>query len=591
MHYFAIFAKKVHLKIKGDTAVLAVLFLFSGLFLARCARPGTPAGGPKDEEPPVIVSAIPPNRTVFFDFTKATLSFDEFIQLKNPSKEIFISPPMKTRPEFKVQGKKLIIEFKEGLRENSTYTINFGNALIDYTESNPLENFEYVFSTGAYIDSLSIPGKVLNALDHKPEPEILVMVYQDDNDTIPLDSLPFRVQPKSASKTTKEGVFRINNLAVGKYKLFALEDLNNNYIFDLPNERIAFLDSLVTIYPPDVAVMSLDSADTAMIAPPSFQVLTEDSYTLFLFQEADTVQKLLGKKLFGRNLLQYIFRLPADSIRITPVDFQPDSAEWYLTEFGKMKDTVSFWLKPGLPDTMRICLNEGDRLTDTTRFIVSGHAAVKTVKRREEAKDALVVLSNVFAGSLDFNKNLQLFFPVPVKDFEPSLITLYTATDTIIPVFEFSDSLQKKGEIRYKFLPGEIYQVLIEDSAFCDLGGLCNDSTNIRFKVRSAEDYGLLLLNLILPDTASGQYIIQLMNDKEIVVREEIATKPGVVRFEYLMAGNYKLKVIFDTNANSRWDTGNYGANSLPERVEYYTPAVIIRANWDLQEDWPLTGK
>ena len=554
----------------------------------RCARPGSPAGGPKDEAPPEVVQEIPPNRSVFFNANKATISFNEFIQLKDPSKEIFISPPMRTKPLFKVQGKKVVIEFQEELKENTTYTVNFGNAVVDFTEGNPLVNFEYVFSTGDHLDSLSIPGQILNAFNHKPEEAIVVMVYQDDNDTIPLDSLPFRIPPKSASKTTEDGIFRINNLSAGEYKLFALEDLNNNYIFDIPNERIAFLDSLITISPVEVIGVSADSTDTTEVAVPGLRLLTENTYTLYLFEEVDSVQRLLSKKLYGKSLLQYIFRQPADPVTITPVGFQPDRPDWYILEYNQLKDTVNFWLRPGLPDTIRVCVAAGDSLVDTTRYILSRQAPERLVKRREEVTEGMRIFPNVLAGALDLNKNLTLQFAIPVQDFNPGKLTLFTPADTISPPFTFSDSIRRKGEVGYKFLPDEYYQLVIEDSAFSDLSGSYNDSTSVKFKVRTMEAYGILIMNITLPDTSS-QYILQLMTDKEeIIIQQKTITRPGLVRFEYLMPGNLKLKAVFDANSNGRWDTGKYSINSLPERVEYYSPALSIRANWDLQEEWKL---
>ncbi|MCU0370899.1 MAG: Ig-like domain-containing protein, partial [Bacteroidales bacterium] len=384
------------MKIKGSHIVIAVLLLFSGYGLLNCARQGSPAGGPKDEVPPEAVSEMPPNRSVYFNSKDVVITFNEFIQLKDPAKEIFISPPMRTKPEFKGIGKKVVIEFSEELKENSTYTFNFGNAIVDYTEANPLVNYEYVFSTGGHLDSLYVPGKVLNAFNLQPEPDIIVMVYLDDNDTIPLDSLPYKVQPKSASKTTKDGNFRINNLPEGEYKLFALQDFNNNYLFDLPNERIAFLDSLVTLSSGEEIVVKADTADTVndtipYLPPvdetdtvnrtaPSMQLVSEDTYTLYLFEEVDSTQKLLGKKLIGRSLLQYIFRRPADSVRIKPVEFQPERPDWYILEFSKMKDTVNFWLREGLPDTIRVCVSASDSLADTSRYILSRTAPEKPGK-------------------------------------------------------------------------------------------------------------------------------------------------------------------------------------------------------------------
>jgi uncharacterized protein (DUF2141 family) len=590
------------LRSRGGLSVLSAFIIFSGLSLVHCARIGSPTGGPKDEDPPEVIGEMPANHTVFFNSKNAAITFSEFVQLKDASKEIFISPPMRMKPEYKVQGKKIVIEFQEELKENATYTINFGNSIVDFTESNPLVNYEYVFSTGSHIDSLSIPGKILNAYTHDPEKEIIAMVYQDDNDTILLDSLPMRVPPKSASKTTKDGSFRINNLAAGEYKLFALEDLNNNYIFDLPNERIAFLDSLITINPPETDSVVPFPADTALTdtvltdtvltdtvpAPaPSVSLSLETPYTLYLFQEEDTTQKLLSKKLIGSSLLQYIFQRPADSVRIAPVGFDPGRPDWYLQETSKRKDTINFWLRYGLPDTLRVCIREGDSLADTSRFILSKGAAEKTGKRKEGPVRTMGMTTNLFGGYLDLNKDLRINFAIPVEDFDPLKINLYTPTDTLIPGFTFSDSLRKSGTIMHKWIPDEFCQLKIEDSAFCDIGGNYSDSLAVRFKLRTAESYGVLIMNIALPEMP-GRKIIQLMTDKNVVVAEKTLTGPGLVRFDYLMPGNYKLNAIFDRNSNGKWDTGNYGKNSLPERVEYYPSLLNIRANWDLQEDWQL---
>ncbi len=592
--------KTEHLKIFGaNTSVLAVVILLTGYYLLSCARQGSPEGGPKDETPPEAVSEMPPNRSVYFNSKNAVITFNEFIQLKDPAKEIFISPPMRLKPEFKALGKKVIIEFKEELKENSTYTFNFGSSIVDYTESNPIVNYEYVFSTGGHIDSLSIPGKVLNSFNLQPEPDIIAMVYLDDNDTIPIDSLPLKVQPKSASKTTKDGNFRINNLSAGKYKLFALQDFNNNYLFDLPNERIAFLDSLVTISAAEQIIIPVDSldtldtldtletVDTVAVAAPAIQMVKEDSYTLYLFEEIDSTQKLISKKLIGHSLLQYIFRLPADSVKIQPIGFEPARPDWYVKEFSNMKDTVNFWLKEGLPDTIRVCVSPGDSLVDTSRYVLSKSGPERLGKKKEEATSVLRIIANTTAGSLDLNKKLTLLFAIPVKDYDTSKLTLFTPTDTLVPAFSFTDTLQRQGEIIYDWNPDESYHLMIEDSAFSDLGGTYNDSTSINFKVRRMEDYGILILNVTLPDT-SGSYIIQLMSDKEIILRQYSVTSSGLVRFDYLMPGNYKLKAVFDANSNGKWDTGNYRKNSLPEQVEYYIPALNIRANWDLQEEWQL---
>lgn len=592
---------KPKMPIKKLNIFIISVIIFTGLVFMQCARQGSPSGGPKDETPPEVVEEFPPNKTVGFSETKATISFNEFVSLKDPAKEIFISPPMRLKPLYKTQGKKVIVEFQEALKDSTTYTINFGNAIVDYTEGNPLVNFEYVFSTGDHIDSLSVAGKILNAFDHKPESGIIVMVYQDNNDTIPLDSLPLKVQPKNASKSTKEGDFRINNLAAGQYMLFALEDLNNNFIFDLPNERIAFLDSLISIEPIEIEEIipadTIDLTDTTDVNdtivaidvdPMVMKVKEEKAYRLFLFAETDSTQRLMGKKLIGKNLLQYIFQRPADSVRISAVGFDTGIPDWYILEFNKNRDTVNIWLKPGLPDTIRICFQAGDSIADTSKYILSKQSQDSKGKKKEIlAGGGLRILSNTVAGAFDLNKKLTLSFPLPIEDVDREKIHLYTSTDTMIANLAFTDTVCRNAIIDYTWKQGEYYHLLIEDSVFCDLSGAYNDSTAFKFIVRKIEDYGLLLLNIGIPGM-KGQYLVQLLTDKDVLVRQHAISAPGILRFEYLWPGTYKLKVIYDTNANGIWDTGKYTMNSLPERVEYYESTVVIRANWDLQEDWQL---
>lgn len=564
---------------------LAILFLsiLPGIMLIHCARPGSPTGGPEDKTPPSVKSSIPPNHSLEFNAKKITIAFNEFIALKDPAKEIFISPPVKTRPEFKVAGKDVIVVFQEELKPNSTYTINFGNAIVDFSEGNILVNYEYAFSTGDHLDSLSIKGKVINAFNEQPEADIVAMAYTDYNDTIPLDSLPLKVPPASASKTIKDGSFSINNLAPGSYKLVALQDFNNNYIFDLPNERFAFIDSLITVKPPE----KKDSTAFDTIISPAIQIVEEATYTLRLFEEQNFIQKLLGKKMVGSHMLQYIFRNPVDSFNISLLNFQPNPPEWYITEFHKTKDTLDFWLKPGLPDTIRVRFSTGDSLVDTTKFSPRKPLTERGGKRKEAAKEKLKFTSSAAAGSLDLNRQFNLYFPSPVISYDSCRLLLYAPTDTVVPIFYFTDSLQRKAVVNYKWREKEVYKFLAADSAFVDLNGEYNDSLFISFKVKSLEDYGVLMLDVKFPEMP-GQYIIQLLDEKDNVIRENILTKSGSSRFDFLVPGNYKLKSIYDANSNGKWDTGNYKKNLLPELVEYYPLPLSVRANWDLQEEWLL---
>jgi uncharacterized protein (DUF2141 family) len=567
---------------------LLLAFLSIAWIIISCAHQGSLSGGPKDTEPPQSVEADPPDRTTRFQAKRIIITFNEFIQLKDPGKEIFMSPPMKAKPEFKAHGKDLIIEFKEDLKENTTYTINFGNSVADFTETNPYPNFEYVFSTGDVIDSLWVSGKVLNAFNHKPEPDIIAMVYTDDNDSLPLDSLPIKVRPKSASRTDKDGKFRINNLPPGQYKLIALQDYNNNFYYDLPNERIAFLDSLVTLAPPVADTIAEIEGDT-MAATPAPKILSTDAaYTLYIFEQTISTQKLLGKKLVGTNRLQYSYRMPLDTFAVSLQDSNSITPDWFIPEYSKNRDTVDLWLKSGLPDTIYVVTYAGDSITDTSRFNLT--APARPARQKKDEVQHLKFKSNTLAGAFDINQELKLTFNSPLLSTDSTKILLKSSVDSLSPSLTYGDPVPRTVIIHHTWNQEESYRIIFDDSAFMDQKGLFNDSTMIGLNVRSVEDYGVLILSVTVPELP-GQFIIQLLDQNENILREQFISKSGLLRFEFLLPANYKLKAIHDVNGNKRWNPGNYRAGLLPETVQYYPGDISIRANWDLQEDWKLKAK
>lgn len=573
------------MKHKRISGVLTAAGILMSAICIQCAHPVSPAGGPKDETPPKPLMQVPPDRTTGFNANKITLVFDEYISLKDPAKEIFVSPPMKKKPVIKTKGKSVTVEFEEALQPDATYTISFGNAIVDFNESNALTNYEYVFSTGEHIDSLAVAGKVVNAFNHQPETEILVMLYRDNNDTLPIDSLPMHTPPVSASKSIKDGSFRINNLAPGEYLLFALQDLNNNFMFDLPNEKIAYLDSLIIVSPDEpIPPDSIETDTSGQITPP-VMFGREYEYTLYLFEEVDSTQKLLGKRLTGNGLLTYFFRMPADSLSFTLLGIEPEPDDWYLPEYSANMDTINLWLKPGLPDTIRVRMAAGDSTADTSRFILSKAEPAKPAKQKEGKTGMLKITSNASGGAFDLNKPLMLTFSFPVETFDPEKIILTSETDTLSPPILFTDSIGRHCTVEYAWLEGQSYKITLDDSAFIDLYGHHNDSVTYFIKVRNLSDYGVLMMNVEIPQDGF-QYIIQLLTEKEVVVRETIIEQSERLQFDYLLPGKYKLKAIRDQNLNGKWDTGNYRRRIPPEKVGYYAPGIVIRANWDLMEEW-----
>lgn len=565
-----------------------IIFLLSAIILiltVKCANKVSPSGGPKDITPPVLIAADPPNYSVNFSEDRIVLMFNEFINLKDPAKQIFISPPFKIKPEFIVRGKSLLIELKEPLIESMTYTIYFGSAITDIAEGNARAGFEYVFSTGSVVDSLSISGTVLNAFSLKPEPDVLAMVYTDNNDTLPLDLLPLNVPPLNLIRTASDGSFRINNLKNNKYKLIALKDLNNDYFYDQPDEWIGFTDSLVIpeYIPYSEEEDSLES-DTISVSLAASEKAR--NHIVYIFDEADTTQRLLSRSITESKRLQYAFRQPITNFSLQPLNFT-DSINWKLPEFNKTRDTLGVWLRVVWGDTLKIRLVADSGLTDTSNFIIRNEPLFSPAKKKKQKDESLTIRSNSISGTFDLNKEFNLTFSAPVEKYNLDGITLSTKEDTIAPVITMKDSIGRIAKVDEKWKEGTSYRLIIPDSAFIDIFGKTNDSTLISFKTRQLSDYGILIMNYHLPGEGE-QYIVELLSENENIAKTNILSVSGVVNYSFLYPGKYRIKVIYDRNRNDRWDPGNYSKQLLPEQVSYYPLEFNIRANWELQEEWVI---
>ena len=328
-----------------------IFFLLTALALS-CAQVGSPTGGPRDQDPPVVLESIPVNYTTFFEAKKILITFDEYIVLDNVNQELIVSPPMEEQPEVKLRKRTLIIEFEEELKENTTYTFNFGNAIKDLHEGNKLQNFEYVFSTGAVLDSMSVKGTLQNAETlEKPEDPISIMLYTDLRDSVPLTEIPLYV-----GRSNDSGVFSVNNLRPGEYKVFALKDGNNNLLFDLPSEEIAFLDSSLTVSTDFVKqLLGVDTlnqvtepVDSTLMVPDSLRPrgpnLTSLYVDLMLFTEPSEIQYITDYSREDPRKLQTIFALPlTDSFSY---DFLPAPGEEirYLEDMSINRDSLILWV-------------------------------------------------------------------------------------------------------------------------------------------------------------------------------------------------------------------------------------------------------
>jgi hypothetical protein len=584
--------------------IRSIILFFYGIFVlllvSRCANPVAPEGGKKDVTPPVVVSCNPPANTINFYEKNIRITFDEFLQLKDQSTQVNISPPLLPHTDIKLRGKSILVTLADTLKPNTTYSINFGDAITDLTENNILHGYAYIFSTGTYIDSLSLSGKIVNAFDLSPQKEVYAMLYINENDTLPLDSLPLHVPPYYMTKTRENGEFSFRNLRNVPYLLFGLKDMNGNFIANLPTEKIAFYDSLVKgiyIKPEAPDTLKKDSLKNEKVVAhdtvpkkdsASQKRFSGPSYTLNLFQESDSVQKILKADLVNEDQVTIVFRFPVVKPEFIPLNFSP-SQDWMIPEFNKTSDSVFLWLNKTGKDSLYLRILDRNQTIDTARIdLRKKDSKKKKSEKGEPLVPKLNLTTNVPDNRLNqFVKNPVITFSYPLSGYDLSRILLVDGKDTVKPKAAFVDSTNRKLQVTFKWKEDHLYRLIIPDSIFRSINGRSQDTTVATFKTYSLRDLGSLQVDVSLKDP-SCNYIIQLMNEKEKVFDQKSLSASGKIKFEYLFPGKYKVKAIVDRNRNGRWDTGNYSIKLEPETVKYFPKIIEIRANWDVDEVWEL---
>jgi hypothetical protein len=582
-----------------------VLSLSLSLLLSRCANPVTPEGGPKDITPPKPISCDPPAWSTFFHKRDIRITFDEYIQLKDQSNQVNIAPPL-AHTDIRLRGKSILVRLPDSLKANTTYSFNFGESISDLTEGNILHGYTYVMSTGSYIDSLSLSGKVINDFDQLPQKDVIAMLYINENDTLPLDSLPFHVRPYYIAKTNENGEFYFRNLRNVPFLLFALKDLNNNYIFDLPKENIAFCDSLVKgvyIKPPSHEALKKDSLHKdslkkAAIARGDTGTLKKDTgrinnqilseYTLMMFEEFDSTQKILKADMVSDYQVGIVFRVPAINPEFIPLNI-PETPGWMIPEFSSGKDSVFLWLKNPGKDSLYLRVVDNNKTLDTARIDLKK----KSLKKRKADKGAATLAKLAFTTNMpdgrfnQFRSDPVIIFSYPLSGYDLSRILMVDGKDTIHPKLAFIDSIKRKLRVRYKWKEDRPYRLIIPDSIFRSINGNSNDSVLLSFRSHSLRDFGSIQMTIGIKDP-SGNYIIQLLDEKENILEQHSISASGKVKFDYLYPAKYKIKAIYDRNRNGRWDSGKFSRHIQPEKVQYYQKTIEVRANWDIDESWDL---
>ncbi len=597
---------------------MAVGLLLTASLAQRCANAVAPTGGPKDNMPPVVVEAVPQNRSVNFIEKKIEITFDEYITLDNASQNVLISPPMTEKPDIKLKNKTVVIKFKEGLAANTTYTINFGTAIKDLHEGNLFKDYVYSFATGDCIDTLSIAGKVLNAENKKPVENVYVSLYAADRDN--LDSLPLATIPDYITKTDKEGNFKLNGLADNKYLVFALKDANANLYFDLPNEEVAFLDTLVPAsYPQrpkpqivdsvavDTTLLNDDSIpqtemDTAAIdtiSKPSDTIAFETemydqnalNLTLYLFAEADSTQVLLEKKLVEEGLLRFVFRHPAKEAVIMTPEMLPDTFS-LVTLHSPDHDTTWWYFTPNVKDSLWVQVKYDTIINDSSRYSLK----FKDKNIGNKKPETLKVRNNLLGrGGLVPGEDLILKFSEPIVKYEMRDSSVFKCDTTVCYdrlAFEPADEYGLQYRLATPFSSDSSYSFEVPDSVFFGIRGRTNGPFKAGFHVLNDDDYGNIYITVVPPESMR-QVVVQLTDEGGKVLKQEAITTKQEVMFDYLLPAKYKLRAILDADGNGKWSTGNYHHRILPEIIVEYKDTLDLKAGWDidLEEVWDLNMK
>lgn len=530
----------------ASAALIVMLF-------AACAQVVTPDGGPKDVIPPRVVRYSPDSAATNFKGSRIVITFDEYIALNDLNKQLIISPGVKRKPEVTIRKKDLIIQFKDSLAPNTTYSISFGTAIRDITETNVLNNFRYVFSTGPVIDSLKMSGTVVNAQTLQVEKNVLVMLYRNTG-----DSVPVREKPYYYTRTDDNGHFMLTNLAAATYKIFALNDEGEDYLYNSPEERIAFTDSLIAL-----------SEDV-------------DSLRMYMFRDKSTKQRInkYVQLAPGRYHFEYNLPVPDPSVEFFPA--LPPSMQPFI-EYSTQGDTIDIWMSKVEMDTIGFIVKSGNTVLDTiVRKVERG--SKKPVRQGSVDMRALRLTSNATGGQLPPGQQLTLVSTNPIRTVDSARIILTRGRDTLRPLLRQSDT--RHFTFANPFPEDSSFSLFIPPGTFTDWYGQKNDTVSLRFNVQAARLFGNLSVNI--PALTPGSYLLQVLNEKDQVVRDTIITGAALCRFPAMRAGNYRIRLVYDTNKDLKWTPGNYLQKKQPERVIYYNGAVKIRAGWDMDIVWKM---
>jgi uncharacterized protein (DUF2141 family) len=524
-------------------------FVCVAMLIVSCANRGTPSGGEIDKEPPIITSESPKNFSTNFNAEEIRIYFNEYVKVKDLRKQLIISPPMDTDPVIVPMGgasKYISIKIRDTLQANTTYAFNFGESIVDNNEENPYPYYRYVFSTGDTIDSLSVQGYVEDALLKEPDTFVSVMLYEVDSTYS--DSIVYKEKPRYITNTLDSvTTFSIDNIKAGTYKMIALKDKNGNNKFDQKQDKIAFREDYIT-------------------------VPTDSVFPLTLFKEAANF-KAIKPKQAGASKIIFPYEGDYEAMRIKVLGETPEA---YQTRIVKdaTTDTLYYWYKPNFE-------------IDTTLFLVTNEKYIDTFTHRFRKLDAdSLEIKAISSRNLNFDSDFTIEGNIPLTKIDKSKIKLIDKDSVAIDFEVEYDSILNRYTFPIKKEESQKYHFTMLPGTFTDFYEDINQDT-LRFSARTKleTDYGKMRVNL---KNAKFPLIVQLVNDKGNVIYERYVTDSPVVDFIDIEPKLYSLRVIYDTNGNGKYDTGNYLLGIKPERVSYSPPIDEVRAGWELIQEFIL---
>lgn len=585
-----------------------------------CASMGNPDGGPYDEEPPKFVRSTPKPFAINSKEKKVTIEFDEFIKLEKAAEKVVVSPPQLEQPEIKASGRKVVVGLVDSLRPNTTYTIDFADAIVDNNEGNPLGNYAFTFSTGTTIDTMEVSGTVLSASDLEPVKNIQVGLHSDLSDSAFMKK-PF----DRVSRTDSRGHFSIRGIAPGKYRIYALMDGNQNYLFDSKTEMIAFSDSIIIPAMEDAMRQDTiwkDSLTIDTIKSVGYTRFLPDDIILRAFKEENDRQYLTRSERDKENHFVLTFSARADMLpTLKGLNF--DERDAFIIEKTDRNDSICYWIKDSLiyqMDTLEIQMDYlatdtldrlvpqtdtlflANKLTRAEREKLEAKAAEEKEKERKkkektgeqiEPEPTKFLTLNVDAPSaFDLDRNVYLSFDEPVASIDTAAIHMEIKKDSLweeIPFLFVSDSvLPRKYEILAEWEPEKEYQLSIDSMAFKGVYGLHTNKVKQTMKVKKLDEYGTILLNITGADSTA---VVELLDGSGKVLRQQRITPQNTADFYYLNPGTkFYIRLFNDRNGNGVWDTGKYSEHLQPEEVYYFPKVWEMKANFEFEENWNINA-